>query len=139
MRPRPDIEVVFGGELSAPRRVRRAVAPTLAGVDDPIAEDVQLAVSELVTNVVIHTGAGGTLRLWDPRPDVPVRVEVDDHSIEIPRIPAVAPDVGGRGLRMVAAISDDWGVITSPNGKTVWAEFDRDARHERSRQLTAPV
>jgi hypothetical protein len=29
----------------------------------------------------------------------------------------------GRGLRLVGAVASDWGVETSPDGKTVWAEL----------------
>ena len=46
-----------------------------------------------------------------------------------PPLPAESTprDVGGRGLIIVDALADVWGVDTpaAGNGKTVWAEFDR--------------
>jgi anti-sigma regulatory factor (Ser/Thr protein kinase) len=96
--------------------------------DDPIADDVRLAASELVTNVVTHTDDGGELRAWDPRPDVPLRLEVEDPDPALPEIPAQTPSIGGRGLSIVDQIADDWGVDQQPPGKVVWAEFDRNRR-----------
>lgn len=40
-----------------------------------------------MTNVVVHTDDGGELRAWDPRPDVPLRVEVEDADPGLPVIP----------------------------------------------------
>lgn len=99
--------------------------------DALIAEDIGLAASEMVGNVILHTPDGGTLRAWDPKPDVPYRLEVEDSSPELPQSPSEANERGGRGLRIVETVSDDWGVIPSENGKTVWAEFDRDKRRAR--------
>ena len=54
----------------------------------------------------------------------PLRLEVHDTS---PILPAggVVPTAGGRGLRIVDEVSSDWGAEHTPNGKMVWAEFDR--------------
>jgi len=100
--------------------------------DDPIADDVRLATSELVTNVIRHTDDGGELRAWDPRPDVPLRLEVEDPDATMPEIPDDTPAIGGRGLHIVDQIADDWGVQQRSPGKVVWAEFDRNQRDERS-------
>jgi hypothetical protein len=64
--------------------------------NDPIAEDVRLTTSELVTNVIRHTGNGGELRAWDPRPDVPLRVEVQDSEPQLPSIPTKTPPIASR-------------------------------------------
>ena len=102
----------------------------IGGAGDPIAGDVEMVVSELVSNVVQHTNGGGTLRVWDPNPDVPLRVEIADGGNGVPRsIPlSEATPSGGRGLRIVNDLSDNWGVEYGRHGKTVWVEFDRDAR-----------
>jgi anti-sigma regulatory factor (Ser/Thr protein kinase) len=128
----PDVRYDFGHDREAPREARRTVDRLLTGPEDPIADDVRLATSELVTNVVRHTDDGGELRVWDPRPDVPLRLEVEDPDPDVPAMPAEPPAVGGRGLAIVDAVADEWGIDTDVPGKVVWAEFDRNrrARHD---------
>ncbi|MFC9927118.1 ATP-binding protein [Streptomyces sp. NPDC127190] len=85
--------------------------------------DVSLCVSELATNAVLHgvpPGRGFLLRLgYD---GTVVRVEVHDSG---PGTPVVAEeqDEGGRGLLLVAALADKWGVGERRPGKAVWCEF----------------
>ena len=123
-RGQPDVTVDFDHHESAPRRVRRALEPLIATEGDPIANDVRLVVSELVSNVVQHTRDGGIMRAWDPKPDVPFRLEVADPDERGAACPTT-DDHGGRGLQIVNELADDWGVERTDRGKTVWAEFDR--------------
>jgi anti-sigma regulatory factor (Ser/Thr protein kinase) len=122
----PDLDVHFSHSSTAPRATRRALQPIFTP-DDPIAEDVAIVTSELVSNVVQHTDDGGTVRAWDPKPDVPLRLEVSDTGPPLPATHARPDEIGGRGLIIVDALADAWGVdVASPGpGKTVWAEFDR--------------
>jgi anti-sigma regulatory factor (Ser/Thr protein kinase) len=124
----PDVRFEFAHDRAAAAAARHEVDELLSEPDDPIADDVRLATSELVTNVVRHTPDGGELRAWDPRPDVPLRLEVEDPDPGVPAIPADTPAIGGRGLRIVSAVADEWGVEQRPPGKVVWAEFDRTKR-----------
>jgi anti-sigma regulatory factor (Ser/Thr protein kinase) len=126
----PDVEYEFDHDLGASRQARQALQPLLSDPDDPIADDVRLAASELVTNVVVHTADGGSMRAWDPKPDVPLRLEVEDHDGGTPESPHPTPPVGGRGLRIVDQLADDWGVTQTATGKVVWAEFDRTERQD---------
>ncbi|MEU5767897.1 SpoIIE family protein phosphatase [Streptomyces asoensis] len=118
-----------------------------------LAQDVTLVVSELVTNAVVHAGTdvGLECRL-EEAPDQPgqpdqfgqssgqagrsgppggcraVVVEVcDHHPSRAPRDGALEPSYGtpeyGRGLRLVAALSDAWGVTYRKGAKTVWARL----------------
>ncbi|MFD7121888.1 ATP-binding protein [Streptomyces sp. NPDC059922] len=86
--------------------------------------DVQLITSELVTNSIRYgTEPDDSLLLvLDARPGR-VRIEVHDP---VQRQPQVRPESderdGGRGLFIVDAIADRWGVTDQPFGKAVWAE-----------------
>jgi anti-sigma regulatory factor (Ser/Thr protein kinase) len=128
----PDVRFQFEHDDSAPRRARAAIDPLVGEPGDPIADDVRLTVSELVTNVVRHTDDGGLLEAWDPKPDVPLRLEVSDSDrTEVLPPPAgvqAGSEFGGHGLHIVDATSDEWGVEPTADGKKVWAEFDRKRR-----------
>ena len=135
-RGRPDLSFAFDHDASSPRRARRALDPLLNDDDDPIAADVEVVVSELVSNVVQHTSDGGTVEAWDPKPDVPFRIEVSDTD-HASHAPHSANDEGGRGLRIVDHLADTWGVEQNSKGTTVWAEFDRNTRL-KARHVAAP-
>ncbi|GHH91866.1 hypothetical protein GCM10017779_23230 [Streptomyces capillispiralis] len=92
------------------------------------ADDVLLCVSELATNALLHgvpPGRGFLLRLL-PYADR-VRVEVHDSGRGVPAVPLPQQedDCGesGRGLLLVAGLSDTWGVAERAPGKVVWCEF----------------
>jgi anti-sigma regulatory factor (Ser/Thr protein kinase) len=90
------------------------------------ADDVRICVSELATNAVIHgTVAGRGFLVRIDAGDQEVRVEVHDSRHQRPHArEASAADTSGRGLLLVAALSDDWGVDErSPCGKIVWSLF----------------
>ncbi|MEU5660644.1 ATP-binding protein [Streptomyces sp. NPDC047737] len=86
-------------------------------------------VSELATNAVLHGRVPGRdfrLALVVHR-DGPLRIEVTDAlGDRLPR--AVTPGQHmetGRGLLIVEALADRWGVTPGPfPRKTVWAELD---------------
>ena len=122
----PDVRFEFDNDHAAPRRARQALASIFTGPDDPFTDAVTLAASELVTNVVRHTNSSGVMRVWDPKPNSPLRLEVEDYD---PAIPAIAkhPGDGGRGLALVDEVADSWGVDPTTGGKLVWAEFNRPA------------
>lgn len=89
-------------------------------------------VAELVANAVTHGSVPGRqfeLRLGLVADDQGkrLRIEVRDARGErAPDVPAEAPDVdaeSGRGLWIVAAFAQSWGVDRRPVGKTVWAEL----------------
>lgn len=93
-------------------------------------EDVALVVSELLTNALRHAlrppagvREGRPIRLGLLRAGQSVLCVVADPSPEVP-IPREPGDGGetGRGLQVVAALSDQWG-CTAPDdqGKIMWA------------------
>lgn len=99
---------------------RRLEDHDLAHLED----DVRLVASELVTNALIHAGTAFlvTLRGTPGR----VLLAVQDGSSTVPvRPPAgLALEPGGRGLAIVAELSDEWGVVRiHGRAKSVWASF----------------
>jgi anti-sigma regulatory factor (Ser/Thr protein kinase) len=87
-------------------------------------ETLGLLVSELVTNAVLHGGAGAELELTISLADDLLRVEVLDSGPGfVPRPRALAPDdVGGWGLYLVERLARTWGV-SSGDGTRVWFEL----------------
>ena len=127
------------------RFARRLAALTLSswGIDSEVSDHVIQSLSEFVTNAVTHacpsaSGAAfpqlGELRLvevrllrferflalevWDP--DIPP----EGHAPSSPHVVASdADEEFGRGLAIVAALAQRWGVRAEPIGKTVFALF----------------
>jgi PAS domain S-box-containing protein len=115
----------------ARRAVRQAVEHSLADLEslDELVDDLVVAVSELVTNAVLHAGSEIRLRVraWPTW----VRVEVFDGSPHLPRsVSAEGVAVTGRGLRLVAELVDRWGAEAEGAGKVVWCEVSRDHSEE---------
>ncbi|MFF8022107.1 SpoIIE family protein phosphatase [Streptomyces sp. NPDC007896] len=82
----------------------------------------ELLVSELVGNVVRH--ATGPIRLRLLRSHS-LTCEVYDGSLTTPRIRrATFTDEDGRGLQLVAALSQRWGARYLDDGKCIWTEQD---------------
>ncbi|WP_171114387.1 MULTISPECIES: ATP-binding protein [Streptomyces] len=91
-------------------------------------DDVLLCVSELATNALLHgvpPGRGFLVRLT-LYPDGVLRVDVHDSGSGEVRTPDSSPDAEpehGRGLLLVTALADKWGVGERDPGKIVWCEF----------------
>src|SRR4051794_39836075 len=102
---------------------RRFVMEALTGLDAAGAcDDAVGLVSELATNAVIHARTPYTIVV--SRDGDTVRVGVHDLSAVIPRRRAYGLDATtGRGLRLVASMSSDWGIEAESGGKVVWFEM----------------
>ncbi len=97
---------------------RRFARDVLRGQSSDVVDAAELMVSELATNCVQHaqTDFEITIRARDQ-----VRIEVRDTNHGQPQVQSPPPQApSGRGLRIVQEISDEWGIIPSSNGKTVW-------------------
>jgi anti-sigma regulatory factor (Ser/Thr protein kinase) len=102
---------------------RRAVRRWLHERGCRTADDAALVFSELVTNAMVHAGAGCTIAMQHD--DDRVRLEVRDPSPTPPVIAVLSPhNVGGRGLHVVQSIVDAWGWEPTVDGKRVWANID---------------
>jgi anti-sigma regulatory factor (Ser/Thr protein kinase) len=89
---------------------------------DEHVDTARLLVSELVTNVVVHAGTDATVCIALDRDRL--RIEVTDGCGEPPRSRQIVPDdLSGRGIPIVEALGDAWGVDPRTGGKTVWAEI----------------
>lgn len=100
---------------------------SVAGVTDPdLLDTAELLVSELTSNVVKHTGGRPSLRVVQG--EGVIRVEVTDHDPE--GVP-VEQDLdvealSGRGLHLVAALSQSWGYERDTDVKRTWFELALD-------------
>ena len=81
--------------------------------------------SELVSNAVIHAPGPDSYRLELTQLGGSVRLSVADGS---PRAPVMRTDddgrPGGKGLRIIEALSAAWGHEPDHMGKRVWADLD---------------
>ncbi|MFC7264749.1 SpoIIE family protein phosphatase [Streptomyces lutosisoli] len=139
---------------AARRFVRGALAdwaelalPGAEIIDDRLIDDAVVVVSELVTNAVVHAGTdvellcrlesrgsrgnGESRETAEGEVPGPLVVEVSDHHpSRAVRDDAVERPYGtpeyGRGLRLVASLSEAWGITYRPGVKTVWARLLTD-------------
>lgn len=117
-----------------PQRIataRGSVRQLLHDWSDPDQVDsAVLMVSEMVTNVLVHTDGDALLVaevvcLPDARR---LRVEVADASDELPhkRHPGEMAS-SGRGLLLMEMLADSWGVDPRGDGKAIWFELHEPA------------
>jgi anti-sigma regulatory factor (Ser/Thr protein kinase) len=87
-----------------------------------VQDDVQLLLTELITNVIMHARTDFEVRL-EPSGDG-VRVEVVDGNPTMPAAGTLAPGaLSGRGLTLVDGVAKRWGAQHKKgDGKTVWFE-----------------
>ncbi len=87
---------------------------------DDLTMTTELLASELVGNVVRHAKGPMRLRLLFTHALI---CEVSDGSLTTPRMRrASESDEGGRGLQLVAALSQRWGTRYTATGKCIWTE-----------------
>ena len=117
-----DIALTLGDH--SPRHLRRIARAyvRLWGLDR-IADAVELALTELTTNVyrhtpdrwcsmtLLHTTSGVRIEVYDRSPIIPVPLRADELA------------ESGRGLALVTLLTDKWDVTLHRIGKTVWCEL----------------
>ncbi|MFH9006131.1 SpoIIE family protein phosphatase [Streptomyces afghaniensis] len=92
---------------------------------DETAFAAELILSELITNAIRHGAGPIRVRLLYGRTLI---CEVSDVSNTAPHLRrAASTDEGGRGLFLVAQLSQSWGTRYLPEGKVIWAECGLDA------------
>jgi serine/threonine-protein kinase RsbW len=120
-----DVSCTLQARPEAAGEARRA----LVGLAFPeiTRENLALLVSELVNNAVLHAGLsiGDSIEVELVNGAETVHLAVHDGGRGFP---SAAPESdaplepGGRGLVIVDALSDTWGVDSDPDGCTVWCE-----------------
>ena len=119
-------ELQLPGTAASARAARRHVRAVLAESGrEQWSEAAELAVSEVVTNGVLHAHTAVTLRV-EVRDDDAL-IEVEDGSPTLPtqrsgRDPEHADNASttGRGLALLSAVTLTRGVRALPTGKVVW-------------------
>jgi len=121
------LNLVLTEESGAAATARRALLEGNGELPETVRDDVLLLVSELVSNAVLHAGAG---------PERPLQVQV----LRGPRWLVVTVsdegpgftwhpnserrnESGGWGLFLVDQIADCWGVECTASGARVWFEI----------------
>ena len=119
------VSISFPGTARYLSEVRMWTTKILGDV--PEAADVVQIVSELAANAVLHTASGeegGSFTLHIATYANRWQIRMDDHGG--PTAPAVltpaTDDEAGRGLAIVEALADAWGVVGDEYGRAVWAE-----------------
>ncbi|MFK0288997.1 SpoIIE family protein phosphatase [Streptomyces sp. NPDC090442] len=131
---RPGRRTVFSVAQAEPERIaaaRRQIRDVLHDWTDPDQVDsAVLLVSEIVTNVLMHTDGDALLvaEVSGERGSRRLRVEVADASDELPhrRRPGELAS-SGRGLVLLELLAGEWGVDPRGDGKSTWFELYEDA------------
>jgi anti-sigma regulatory factor (Ser/Thr protein kinase) len=119
--------ITLPGEERMVATGRRFVRETL-GQRHPALDEVMLGVSELATNAIKHTpsGDGGEITISLVAVGSVIRAEVTNEGSKMPSRPRVRADndaEDGRGILIVEALAEAWGVTEQAGTTTVWAEF----------------
>ncbi|MFH8985541.1 ATP-binding protein [Streptomyces varsoviensis] len=116
-------------------QVRRIVSAQLRYWHlDPLIDPAALGVTELLSNVHRHAQPDKQCTVEIVLLIDRLTVSVQDHDPRLPSLAATAPDDGededegdecsthGRGLALIAAVSESWGIRTREDGtgKAVW-------------------
>jgi anti-sigma regulatory factor (Ser/Thr protein kinase) len=121
------MQLSLPADTSTPGAARTALGEKGLSVPASVLPDLQLLVSELVTNSVRHAdlAPGQRIELRVRVAPGTVRVEVEDPGpgfTPMPRRPGDRRDEGW-GLYLVEHIADRWGVVDGPPA-VVWFEID---------------
>jgi CheY-like chemotaxis protein len=118
----------LSADPTTPGTARRMVAQAASEWNcGGLLETVTLLTSEVVTNAVEHAGT-------DVRIDVELlatvlRISVSDANPTVPQVRDAADhETSGRGMALVEALAERWGVERRSGGKTVWFELARPDR-----------
>ncbi|MFF3458002.1 ATP-binding protein [Streptomyces sp. NPDC002730] len=122
-------DLPFSAEPSEVAGLRRVLKLhlTLWGLPE-LVESAQICVTELTSNVIRHVGAGTPTTLAVSMSGTYLRIEVyDPDTRALPTLlNAECEAEAGRGMALVDAVTDRWGVILRSDSKVVWCELATD-------------
>lgn len=124
--------VAFLAEPEEVAVLRRIVRLHLEGCGlRGITDAAELCVSELVSNIITHVGAGTPATLAISTNGVRLRIEVHDPDTRaLPTLlDANADSESGRGMALIDAVADRWGVQLTPAHKITWCELETNPAH----------
>lgn len=109
-------------QLASVRRFAAEVADDLGALVDR--DDLAVVIGELVANAMLH-GHGPVRLEIGPAGAGGLAIAVHDASGELPQVVRGGPwdATGHRGMVLVEALTDGWGVDLEPGGKRVWARL----------------
>lgn len=122
-----DVQIDVPRHPTAPSMARLR-ARRIAGFPERSLPTVELLLTELVTNALLHSYGNGPIEVHVFADRDKIRLEVDDGGASDidPSQPIDTPssdDQGGRGLFLVQEMSSRWGV-RGPRNNIVWCELD---------------
>ncbi len=118
--PEPDVQQAFALSWESVAGARRFVASAVEGLPVDRHAAVLLA-SELATNAVKHANSEFRVRVQGS--DRALRVEVINDAPELLAMVREPDEESGRGLQILQAIAQTWGVDERPGVKAVWFEL----------------
>ncbi|MFE9834988.1 ATP-binding protein [Streptomyces sp. NPDC005551] len=140
--PRKRWNLPFSAEPEEVRALRRLVRLHLSlwGLPDVI-DTAQSCVTELVSNVITHVGAGTPATLTVSMNGTYVRIEVQDPDARaLPTLVCAGAEAeGGRGMALVDALADRWGVLLHADRKITWCELATRLNSSGGHSQHAPV
>ena len=120
-------ELVLAAEPIAVRQARSWLSTVARGVVGARRlADLELVLTEVITNAVRHGAPGGAVRVAATPKDAFLCVQVTDEGPGlVPQPGAMASDEhGGFGLFIVERLTRRWGVTREDRHTRVWFEFD---------------
>ncbi|MFJ5719812.1 ATP-binding protein [Streptomyces sp. NPDC093149] len=105
-----------------------------------VADDAELVVTELATNVIKHVGEGApAILVLEPVAEC-LRIELHDTDYRVPELASMScEEECGRGLHLLAGIAVDWGTVLTSTGKAVWCELPANPEDQCRRVLRAEM
>ncbi len=115
--------LAIASEPAAVGHARRELRAALAGwgIDEDTAQTVELCMSELVTNAVVHAASGCHVQVVNDAGAVTVEVRNAGPGPDLTQPDGRDPlQVHGRGLQLVDALTSRWGSSRDDSGFNAW-------------------